>query len=262
LCDAGVRVPEIFAASRRALVVEDGGDVLFADDATADQVRLYEQAAATVIAIQAHGRSAEPANPDWSLDAERLRNELEFTERYALRGWLGESPSVARAAGFDRLATAVAALPRAMCHRDFHSRNLMVGDRRLMVLDFQDLMEGPHLYDLVSLLRDDYRTVPQRGADAALTAFWEAGAADMTAVAEADIPSTPAILPPAVRQSFSLTVAQRALKALGTFGYQVTVVGNRDYASFGHGAWDHASAALVELGWNDLVEELAALDRL
>ncbi len=262
LGDAGVRVPEISAVSARTLVVEDGGDALFADSAGPDCVGLYQQAAAIVVAVQAHGRRVAPPNPEWVLDAERLRNELEFAEQHALRGWLGAAPSGARGAGFDRLATAVAALPRAVCHRDFHSRNLMVVDGRLLVLDFQDLMPGPHLYDLVSLLRDDYRSVPQAGADAALEAYWDACAVDLAIAAAADVPSVPGVLPPAARQSFCLTAAQRAIKALGTFGYQVTVAGNRDYATFGPGTWAHARAALTELGWHDLVEELAAFDRL
>ena len=80
--------------------------------------------------------------------------------------------------------------------------------------------------------------------------------------AEADIPSIPEVLPAAARQSFCLTAAQRAIKALGTFGYQVTVAGNRDYAALGPSTWVHARAALVELGWHDLVEELVAFDRL
>ncbi len=262
LGDAGVRVPDILAVSATALLVEDGGDALFAESTRPDSVGLYQQAAAIVVAIQAHGRSVAPPNPEWALDAERLRNELEFAEQHALRSWLDTAPNGARAAGFDRLAAAVAALPRAVCHRDFHSRNLMIGDGRLMVLDFQDLMPGPHLYDLASLLRDDYRTVPREGADAALGTYWDACAAEMRLVSEADVPSIPEVLPPAARQSFCFTVAQRAIKALGTFGYQVTVAGNHDYAAFGPSTWAHARAALVELGWHGLVEDLAAFDRL
>ena len=42
-------------------------------------------------------------------------------------------------------------------HRDYHSRNLMVTeDNNPGILDFQDAVEGPHAYDLVSLLKDCY----------------------------------------------------------------------------------------------------------
>jgi N-acetylmuramate 1-kinase len=42
-------------------------------------------------------------------------------------------------------------------HRDYHSRNLMVLDEdNPGILDFQDAVEGPLTYDLVSLLKDCY----------------------------------------------------------------------------------------------------------
>jgi aminoglycoside/choline kinase family phosphotransferase len=45
-----------------------------------------------------------------------------------------------------------------LVHRDFHSRNLMVGADPAApgVLDFQDAVWGPVTYDVVSLLRDAY----------------------------------------------------------------------------------------------------------
>ena len=47
--------------------------------------------------------------------------------------------------------------PQVFVHRDYHSRNLMVsGDANPGILDFQDAVEGPFTYDLVSLLKDCY----------------------------------------------------------------------------------------------------------
>ena len=47
--------------------------------------------------------------------------------------------------------------PQVFVHRDYHSRNLMVcDDQELGILDFQDAVQGPLTYDLVSLLRDCY----------------------------------------------------------------------------------------------------------
>ena len=43
-----------------------------------------------------------------------------------------------------------------LCHRDYHSRNLMLRDDQLFIIDFQDARMGPDTYDLVSLLRDSY----------------------------------------------------------------------------------------------------------
>lgn len=47
--------------------------------------------------------------------------------------------------------------PQVFVHRDYHSRNLMlVTNGNPGVLDFQDAVEGPLTYDLVSLLKDCY----------------------------------------------------------------------------------------------------------
>ena len=42
------------------------------------------------------------------------------------------------------------------CHRDFHSRNMMVLGDDLCLLDFQDAGMGPQVYDLTSLVYDSY----------------------------------------------------------------------------------------------------------
>lgn len=41
-------------------------------------------------------------------------------------------------------------------HRDFHSRNLMLYNNEIAVIDYQGAVIGPVTYDLVSLLRDCY----------------------------------------------------------------------------------------------------------
>jgi len=47
--------------------------------------------------------------------------------------------------------------PQVFTHRDYHSRNLMyVPHDNPGILDFQDAVEGPLTYDLVSLLKDCY----------------------------------------------------------------------------------------------------------
>jgi aminoglycoside/choline kinase family phosphotransferase len=48
------------------------------------------------------------------------------------------------------------AQPKVFVHRDYHSRNLMRAEPNPGILDFQDAVEGPITYDLVSLLRDAY----------------------------------------------------------------------------------------------------------
>ena len=49
-----------------------------------------------------------------------------------------------------------------LCHRDYHSRNLMLHEGQLYIIDFQDARMGPDTYDLVSLLRDSYVDLPEQ----------------------------------------------------------------------------------------------------
>ena len=92
-----------------------------------------------------------------------------------------------------------------LCHRDYHSRNLMLHQGRLYMIDFQDARLGPDTYDLVSLLRDSY--------------------VDLTEVALNELIAYYLALTGARRRGrvprrFDLMALQRNLKALGTFGYQ------------------------------------------
>jgi N-acetylmuramate 1-kinase len=46
--------------------------------------------------------------------------------------------------------------PKVICHRDFHSRNVMIKRNKVYIIDFQDARLGPVQYDLVSLFKDSY----------------------------------------------------------------------------------------------------------
>ncbi len=57
---------------------------------------------------------------------------------------------------FTNICSKLAAEPKRICHRDYHSRNLMLKLGNMRVIDFQDARLGPIQYDLVSLLHDSY----------------------------------------------------------------------------------------------------------
>ncbi len=58
---------------------------------------------------------------------------------------------------FQFLADQLVEQPYVMMHRDYLSANLMVlPNEKTGILDFQDAVWGPPVYDLVSLLRDCY----------------------------------------------------------------------------------------------------------
>ena len=108
----------------------------------------------------------------------------------------------------DALLGNAAAQPQVFVHRDFHSRNLMIGTGNDPgIIDFQDAVRGPISYDLVSLLRDCYIAWPEERVYAWVEAYRQrALAAGLTDVNGATF-----------RRWFDLMGLQRHLKVLGIF---------------------------------------------
>jgi aminoglycoside/choline kinase family phosphotransferase len=123
------------------------------------------------------------------------------------------------------LAEELAAEPRVLCHRDYHSRNLMLHQGELYIIDFQDARLGPDTYDLVSLLRDSYVDLSDSTVDdliAYFIALKRPPGPDAAHQAWED----------RFRSRFDVMALQRNLKALGTFGYQTSVRQNPVYIQY------------------------------
>jgi N-acetylmuramate 1-kinase len=99
--------------------------------------------------------------------------------------------------------------PQVFVHRDFHSRNLMVTREKCPgILDFQDAVNGPVTYDLVSLLRDCYFKLPGDEITKYVNRFRQ------MLVENGRIPAIDAIQ---FRRWFDLVGVQRHLKCAGIF---------------------------------------------
>jgi aminoglycoside/choline kinase family phosphotransferase len=85
------------------------------------------------------------------------------------------------------------------------------------MVDIQDARWGPDAYDLASLLRDAYVDIQEDWVEPLIRHYLDQ---------LDDAPSYDEF-----RQRFDIVAAQRMLKALGTFGYQIAVLGNRRYES-------------------------------
>jgi N-acetylmuramate 1-kinase len=191
----------------------------------AEHSALYRQAVALIATLQRRG--AELASPEYlpygiAFDVEKLMWELDFFFKHfveAYRGVVIPAPSRdALHAEFALLIEALASEPRVLCHRDYHSRNLMLHEGQLYIIDFQDARMGPDTYDLVSLLRDSYVDLPEQTVGELIAYFLalQGQTADE----------------PAFRRRFDLMALQRNLKALGTFGYQTTARRNPVYIQY------------------------------
>lgn len=115
------------------------------------------------------------------------------------------------------IAAELAACPRVLCHRDYHSANLMVDKKgRIRIVDHQDARMGPASYDLVSLLMDRQPEPPSLGEVRAHRLFFLEARRQQ---------GLTAIDPDDFCKEFRLMTIQRGLKAIGTFSYQTAVCG-------------------------------------
>lgn len=209
------------------LILEDLGnltlDRALAGASTVECGLLYEAAVDLVVEIRVEGTRAlrHSETRRWpALDARRFRFEMDyFLEHYA-RGLAAKSflPSKLERLLHELADRAADTPPRVLCHRDFHSRNLMVvGDGSLAMVDIQDARWGPDTYDLASLVRDGYVDLDESEVERLLERYRRA------------LPDAPSA--ERFRARFDVVAAQRMIKALGTFGYQVGRLGRERYRS-------------------------------
>ena len=226
-------VPAILHHSDRLGIVglEDLGDVTLQAHLgaapPAEQAALYRDAVSFIVRLQRRGAELEdPRYPAYgaAFDIDKLTWELDFFVKHFLVACRGQSPSAAVREGlaseWRAIVTELAAEPRVLCHRDYHSRNLMFHRQALVIIDFQDARMGPDTYDLASLLRDSYVDLTAPRVDE-LIAFFLAFRGDSDAAAQTEF-----------RRRFDLMALQRNLKALGTFGFQTTTRGNPAYLQY------------------------------
>jgi aminoglycoside/choline kinase family phosphotransferase len=210
------------------LALEDLGDLTLqaqlggVDAATRDA--LYARAVDHIVTIQTRGealRSSRFVPYGLAFDVEKLGWEMEFFIRHFLENYRGVTLDAplreALARELAAIVAELAALPRVLCHRDYHSRNLMVHGGDLFVIDFQDARLGPSTYDLASLLRDSYVDLPQDLVTSLIESFAQRiGRTDLDVFVD----------------EFDVMALQRNLKALGTFGYQATARANPVYGQY------------------------------
>ncbi len=193
-------LPRIYEVFEQALLMEDAGEEslesLWKKGKNVEGI--YRELLVLTSVLQTYGPGIfPPEHPvkKRALNRKRMLNELRFTyqhfikDRYPVREeeWDRAAQELVDSIDYSSIVPA---------HRDFHSRNIFLKGGRIFILDYQDCMMGPPEYDYASLLRDNY-----------------------------------VFLEPSLRESleankktfnYKLVSLQRHLKALGTFGFQIS----------------------------------------
>lgn len=174
---------------------------------------------------------------EWGIEA-RLGVTLGASEREALAG------------AFRPLLDGIESIPTGLVHRDYQSRNLMVVGGELWIIDFQDALMGPVVYDAVALLCDSYVAVPERLQASMLERL------RLRADPGADAGTW--------RRWFDMQAVQRKLKDAGRFVFIDRVKGNPDFLPHVGQSLAYARDALERLpelsALQDLLDGLGGLD--
>ena len=227
-----VPVPKILGHSDAlgVIALQDLGDVTLqahlGTATSAEHAALYREAVGLIETLQRRG--AELASASYipygiAFDVDKLTWELQFFQKHFLEAYRGATISDAQrdalAQEYAAIVEELASEPRVLCHRDYHSRNLMLHNSALHIIDFQDARMGPDTYDLVSLLRDSYMDFDEKVVDEQIAFFLALRGQRAEAMGE-------------FRRRFDVMALQRNLKALGTFGFQTTSRGNPVYIQY------------------------------
>ncbi len=244
LAKAGIPVPGIYLAvpETKLLFLEDAGDTMLEGAVRSarsgdDFLPLYVRSLEILVRIQWDGTRAldgEAIPSRLAFDVNKFAEEIRFFIENAVRGYGGIALSEADERTLADLIlpflNELAVLPRVLAHRDYHSRNIMVipgGEGgtapELRILDFQDARMGNVFYDLCSLLRDSYVTLPEKAVDELVYAYRNAAPVKLRQMG-----GDPASFP----YHLDVSALQRNIKAIGTFGNQAHNLGKRFYLRF------------------------------
>lgn len=227
-----ILVPDIlgYDAELGLILLSDVGDdsleriISKADDTF--KIFYYKKVIETLVEVQT--KTAAHLSKDCvayhrRFDADLLHWEIMHFLEYGIedRFKIKVTPDESRA--FDRaaheLVESITKLPYGFTHRDFQSRNIHFHNYNFYLIDFQDALQGPVIYDLVALLRDSYVKFSPEERDGLIKHYVS-------------------ILPKghpyynrleASNTDFHLVALQRKLKDTGRFQYINTVRGNPNF---------------------------------
>ena len=233
----GVRVPELYIDGHQDgfLLLEDIGDVPLRDAVQdlpkAEVEAWYRRAIDQLLLIQIEGT--------------RRKNErcIAFQQRFDKRLFLWEfehfvewgfqkrdsknltSTETKTLTGmFEEISTRLDQSPLFLNHRDYHSWNLFVQKEGIRVIDFQDALLAPAMYDLATLLndRDTPEVVPPDLEESLVNYYYDAWHQTGGATMSSDV----------MWKEYDLCLLQKACKVVGRFYYLELEKGKTGYSRY------------------------------
>jgi N-acetylmuramate 1-kinase len=166
----GVQVPKVIAKAPKlgVILLEDLGDLtlerkFWENQNQAIALPYYKQAIDELLKIHYAASKDDSANCiafRIAFNTEKLLWEMNYGRDHFLFKMCKIKLSDAARAELDRvlldICTYLDQVDKVICHRDYHSRNIMLKHGKTKIIDFQDARMGTIQYDLVSLVHDSY----------------------------------------------------------------------------------------------------------
>ena len=230
----GLSAPGILTHDGGLMILEDFGDDQFATVIQSDpdqEVMLYRAAVDVLCWLEAADIPTglnTPTPRDWADIIEPVFTD--YLPVFSVQAGEVQQELIERLG--DALDTHLPT-EKVLVLRDFHAENMIWlperdGVKRVGLLDFQDALIGPPIYDLVSMLQDARRDVSAACFDQTLAHYAEVSGRPMDT-----------ILP-----AFHLLGLQRNLRILGVFARLIRTTGKTKYAQLIPRVWGHVQASL------------------
>lgn len=240
-------VPQILATvpSLGWVLLEDLGDEFLQKEQSPE---LYKESLKCLVSIASKIKKENLASDsklhqapqwNWSFDLEKLQQEMAFTEENLFEFFLHDRNSAFKNI-CQKNSQYLSDRPRVFCHRDYHSRNIMVFKGQVFIIDFQDSRMGPLSYDLVSLLWDPYVPLKEEKRNYYLQ-FWMEQVKEQGGIIKNIVDDTRNFSEELERMKI-----QRLLKAAGSYAGLLARRGRSDYLPYIIPAVD-ASLAAIEV---------------
>ena len=271
LANIGMPVPAIDRVDmpRGVLILEDLGEQMLEDsvlqaragsDPEREVINIYSEAIDLLIRFQyavlrdekSQSRQTDCIGFTRSFDKELLLWELDHYREWGLEAQFGKdkiAPYKDRLdACFEAIADELVHAPRTLVLRDYQSRNIMWKKDTWILIDFQDALLGPAIYDLVALLRDSYVELTPEQVTELVDYYIECGdSIDLPWCSDAH----------QVRRLFHLQTIQRKLKDAGRFIYIDRVKNNPSFLDYYDSSIQYVRHALSQLdGFDELISIL------
>lgn len=243
LKDAGVRVPDFIKIipEKGIIVEEDIGSFHLKDINNQDQLVSYYNEALSCM------RKYQRLLSDISFTKEKFVSELEMSFEYYVKGYKNKNINNDEKLKlfYSDLVDEMMIQPNLFLHRDYHSRNIMIKNYEIVLIDFQDARMGPCTYDIASLAIDPYINIDDKFRDGLVNDYYDL-VKDLIKITKEDY-----------LKYYNLCTLQRGIKMLGTFAYQSIVKGKDQYLEYLPYTISRIAISSDKLTrWKSLVEEV------